>query len=230
MTAPGEHEITYFPKEPLDLPRPEMSLPKPEEEIPSHAASLHHTTEYQDDISEGRGEMRADFAPSNDVKTLLSWHAPGRPFQPKGKEYYMNILLIMVLLQVVLFLFHEYLAMFVILSFVFVAFALSSVPPHDFFYRISTEGIMVEDHFFLWQELYDFYFKRLSSGEDILLVRTKAYIPGELTIVLGQLHKEHVRQVLIPYLPFREYVKPTFVEKTGEWLAHNFPLEKVNKE
>lgn len=220
MAAPGEHDITYLPKEPLDLPRPEMNLPEPELEIPSHASSLHHE-EAREEVSDR--EM-------NDVKTLLSWHAPGRPFQKKGKEYYVNMLIIMLLINIVLFLFHEYLSMFVVLSFVFVAFALASVPPHDFFYRISSEGIMIEDHYFLWQELYDFYFKRLPSGEDVLYVRTKAYIPGELTIVLGQLHKEHVRQVLLPYLPFREYVKPTFTEKTGDWLSHTFPLEKTKKE
>ncbi len=222
MAAPGEHDITYLPKVALDLPRPELMFPEPEEEIPAHASSLNQHTQ-RDEEHEYQNQS------SNDVKTLLSWHAPGRPFQRKGKEYYVNILLIMLLLQVVLFLFHEYLAMFVVLSFVFVAFALATVPPKDFFYRISTEGIMIEDHFFLWQELYDFYFRRLPNGEDILLVRTKAYIPGELTIVLGQLHKEQVRQILIPYLPFREYVKPTFVEKSGDWLSHNFPLEKTKQ-
>jgi hypothetical protein len=37
--------------------------------------------------------------------------------------------------------------------------------------------------------------------------------------------KEKVKNALIPYLPFREYMKPTFMEKSGDWLVKNFPLE-----
>lgn len=190
---------------------------------------------HQYESSEIEGEEEAGAASEltyyneHDVRTLLSWHAPGRPFRRKGKEYFVNVLLIMLALEVVLFLFGQYLLMAVILSFVFVAFALSIVKPHDFYYRVSTEGIMIEDHFFLWQELYDFYFKRTAQGEDVLHVRTKAYIPGELTIVLGQIHKEHLRSLLVQFLPFREYVKPTWTEKSGDWLSRTFPLEKTPK-
>lgn len=114
--------------------------------------------------------------------------------------------------------------MLVVASLVFVSFAFAYVPPKNFHYRISTEGIMVEDHFYIWHELYDFYFTT-RNGIDILNVRTQDMIPGILTITLGEMHKEHVKQVLIPYLPYREYMKPTFLEKSGNWLSKNFPLE-----
>ena len=162
----------------------------------------------------------------SEVKTLLSWSAPGRPFKKKGREYFINILLIMLAVQVILFLFSQYLLMLVVASLVFLAFALATVPPHDFHYRITSEGIKVEDHFFLWQELYDFYFKH-RDGQDILHVRVKDFYPGELVIVLNGISPEHVKTVLLPYLPYREYVKPTFIEKSGDWLEKNFPLEKV---
>ena len=89
--------------------------------------------------------------------------------------------------------------------------------------------MMVEDHFFLWEELYDFYFKRQYS-EETLIVGTKAWYPGELTIVLGMMHKEQVRDILLQFLPYREYVKPTFMEKSAAWLENNFPLERNSKE
>lgn len=97
------------------------------------------------------------------------------------------------------------------------------VPPKDFHYRISSEGIKIEDHFYIWSELYDFYFKKI-DGVDILIVRTEG-LPGELKITLGSVTREHVRRILMQYLPFREYVKPTFVEKTADWLSRNFPLD-----
>lgn len=161
---------------------------------------------------------------ANDVVTVLEWTAPGRPFKKRTKQYYLTALLIMLLVEIILFLFSQYLFMLVVASLVFVAFALNSVPPKDFSYRISSEGIMVEDRFFLWQELYDFYFKKV-EGVNTLHIRTQAYIPGELIITLGDIEEDKIKRALITFLPFREYVKPTFVEKSAEWLSRNFPLE-----
>lgn len=160
------------------------------------------------------------------VTTLLAWEAPGRPFKKRNKSYYTSSLLITLLVCVILFIFSQYLLILVVLSLVFVAFALATVPPHNFHYRVSTEGIFVEDHFFLWQELYDFYFKK-RLDIDILHIRTRALIPGEITITLGSMQPNTVKSILLHYLPYREYVRPTFMEKSGEWLAKNFPLEKT---
>ncbi|MBI2031620.1 MAG: hypothetical protein HYT08_03310 [Candidatus Levybacteria bacterium] len=165
---------------------------------------------------------------THEVKTLLSWTAPGRPFRKRGRQYYLTSLLIMFLIEIILFLFSQYLLMLVVVSLVFVAFALATVPPRNFHYRVSTEGITIEDHFFLWQELYDFYFRKIENI-DTLHIRTHAFIPGELTIPLGDIDKEHLKSVLLPYLPFREVVRQTFMEKSGEWLSKNFPLENPNQ-
>jgi hypothetical protein len=161
----------------------------------------------------------------HDVRTLLSWRAPGRPFVKRGKQFYMTALLIALLIEVILFLFSQYLFMFVIASLVFVGFAFSAVPPKDFHYRISTEGVTIEDHFYLWSELYDFYFKR-KEGIDILHIRTQSFLPGEIILTLGDVHRDQVKHAMLPFLPYREYVKPTFTEKSGDWLYKNFPLEK----
>lgn len=169
--------------------------------------------------------MQQQMMPQHTVRTLLAWTAPGRPFRKRSKQYFLTGILITLLFEIIFFLFSQYMLMLVVLSLVFVAFALVSVPPHDFHYKISSEGITIEDHFFLWQELYDFYFKK-RDGARVLHIRTHALIPGELTLTLGDLDPQHVKSVLLAYLPFREYVKPTFMEKWGDWLAHNFPLEK----
>ena len=162
-----------------------------------------------------------------EVKTLLAWTSPGRPFRKRGKAYYASSLLIMFFIEIILFLFSQYMLMLVVASFVFVAFALASVPPKDFHYRISTEGIFIEDHFYLWDELYDFYFKT-REGKTVLHIRTKALIPGELTLTLDPVETNHVKATLLPYLPFREYIKPTFMDHASEWLSRMFPLEMVS--
>ncbi len=161
---------------------------------------------------------------NHDVVTYLSWNAPGRPFRAHAREYFINGFLIMVAVEIILFLFSQYLLMLVVISLAFLWFALSIVPPHSFFYKITSEGIRVEDHFFIWEELYDFYFLKYHH-ENLLQVRTKAYFPGELTITLGDITTDQVKAALLPYLPFREYVKPTFIERAGDWLEKNIPLE-----
>lgn len=163
-------------------------------------------------------------AQAGEVKTLLSWSAPGRPFRKRGKQYFLTALLIALLVEIILFLFSQYLLMLVVASLLFVAFALATVPPKNFHYRLSSQGVTIEDHSYLWQELYDFYFKK-REGIDILHIRTKTLLPGELTITLGDIDREHIKSALLPYLPFREVIRPTFMEKSADWLSKNFPLE-----
>ena len=164
----------------------------------------------------------------HEVRTFLEWNAPGRPFRKRGKEFYLNSLLILILIEVVLFLFSQYVLMLVAGSLTFVAFALVTVPPFHFRYKITSEGVMLEDHFYLWQELYDFSFKK-RDGVNVLYVRTRAFIPGELTLILGTVSYEEVKKALLPYLPFREFIRPTFMEKSATWLSRNFPLEKPHQ-
>jgi len=114
--------------------------------------------------------------------------------------------------------------MLVVVSLVFVSFALASVPPHDFKYRISTQGIFVEDHFFLWQELYDFFFIK-QNGQEVLVLRTKSVFPGEVIVTLGDVSVEKIKHTILPFLAYREYINQTFMEKSGNWLAKTFPLE-----
>jgi hypothetical protein len=160
----------------------------------------------------------------NDVKTLLEWEAPGRPFIKRHKSYYTTSLLIMFFLEVILFLFSQYMLMLVVASLVFVAFALATVPPHNFKYRISSEGIFIEDYFYIWDEIYDFFFTK-QHNQDVLILRTKAFLPGELTITLGDVSMEKIKHAILPYLPFREFIPLTTSEKLGNWMSKTFPLE-----
>jgi hypothetical protein len=211
-------EEKKFPKEPLDLPKEPKDLPREPLDLPQPSLTR----------PESESKEHEQFKHQNTVETILEWSAPGRPFKKRSKQYYLTSLLIMFLVEIILFLFSQYLLMLVVLSFLFVAFALVTVAPSNFKYRISSEGITIEDHFFLWQELYDFYFKK-REGIDVVHVRTHSFLPGELTLTLGKIDREHVKSALLPYLPYREIIKPTFMEKSGDWLTKNFPLEKETK-
>jgi hypothetical protein len=193
-----------------DLPREPLALPqKPLEIGPS---------QYEAPVKQ------ATPANSSQLRTLLSWSSPGRPFRKRKKTYFLNALLIMFAVEVILFLFAQYILMLVVVSLVFLAFALATVPPHDFHYRISTQGFTLEDYSFLWQELYDFYFTE-RAGQNVLVLRTKSLIPGELTITLGDIHADQVKEILLHYLPYRESVQQSFLDKSAHWLDKTFPLD-----
>ena len=208
-TAPEEKH--YLPKDPLDLPRPEMSLPLPEKELPAHAAPP-------------PAHMDQTHGPF--VKTLLAWTAPGRPYRKKRKQFFANIIFITILLEIILFLFSEYILMVLALAILFVIIVLAVVPPHDLHYKITSEGIIIEDHAYLWQELYDFYFKT-RNGIPVLHVQTYAMIPGEITITLGDIHSDQIKRILLSFLPFREVVHKSFTEKAANWLSNALELDKT---
>ncbi len=163
----------------------------------------------------------------NEVRTLISWSAPGRPFKKRTKQFYLTAILVTLLVEVILFLFSQLALMAVVISLLFMSFVLASVPPKNFQYRISSEGITIEDHSYIWMELYDFYFKN-RNGVEVLHIRTRALFPAELTLTLGDLDKEHVKSALLPHLPYRETIQPTFMERSADWLSRNFPLEPGN--
>src|SRR5207247_1535596 len=132
----------------------------------------------------------------HEVKTFLSWHAPGRPFKSHSREYFINGLLITAAVEILVFLvFKDFYLMAAIMALVFLWFALSTVPPRSFYYKVSSQGIQVEDHFFIWEELYDFYFMK-QHGQDVLHVGTRSFFPGELLITLGDMPLAQVKTAL----------------------------------
>jgi hypothetical protein len=165
----------------------------------------------------------------SDIKTYLSWNAPGRPYKSRGRQYFLSILLLVFLVEIILFLFAEYQLMMAAGALAFLSIALAAVPPSQFHYRISSEGVKIEDHFYIWKELYDFYFKKI-EGVEVLVIRTQDLIPGELKLPLEGVSRDHVRKVLLHFLPYREVVRATFMEKSADWLSHNFPLEDPRRE
>ena len=53
------------------------------------------------------------------------------------------------------------------------------------------------------------------------------YYPGEIILHLGEMHKDQLVSILLPFLPYRESVQKTFMEKSGDWLSSTFPLDKL---
>lgn len=177
-------------------------------------------------------EIEDDFHPkmneAGEVKTLLSWEAPGRPFRKKHRSYYTTIAVLVVLLALIALLAQEFLLIGVLLALTFVAYVLAFIPPSEVTYKISTQGITIGDHFYFWHELDSFWFKE-KEGLQVLFIQTRIRFPGQLMIVLGSQDEEEIKKSVARFLPFHEIPQMTMLDHWAEGLQKHFPLENTHR-
>ncbi len=157
------------------------------------------------------------------AKQLLAWKAPSRPFKKKDREYFTTIAAIVFLLVVILFFLKEWILIGVIVSLMFLTYALGTVAPGNEDYKITTRGVVVGERLYPWNQLTQFWFED-QAGIKVLSIATILNFPGQLHFVLGEMEQTKVKQVVEKYLIF-DKPKPTAVDKATEWLKKKFPLE-----
>ena len=166
---------------------------------------------------------------AEEIKTLLSWEAPSRPFRKKDRSYYTTIAILVILLVLIAFLAREFLLVGVILALAFVAYVLAFVPPHYVTYRISTQGVTIGEDFYFWHFLDAFWFKE-KDGHKILHIQTRLRFPAQLMLVLtSPQEEEKIKKMVARFLPFVEVPYKSWMEKWSEGLAKHFPLENPHK-
>lgn len=165
---------------------------------------------------------------AGEVKTLLSWEAPSRPFRKRNRSYYTTIAILVVLLVLIALLAREFLLIGVLLALAFVSYVLAFVPPHNIPYRISTQGITIGEDFYFWHFLDAFWFKE-KEGSKVLHIQTRFRFPAQLMLVIGNQDEEKVKKIVARFLPFVEVPYKTWMEKWSEGLQKHFPLENVHR-
>lgn len=134
------------------------------------------------------------------------------------------VMFVTLCIVIILFLFKEWVLMLAALSIAFLGLVLATIEPHEVEHRITTQGVITGEHTYLFKELYDFWFDE-KDGNKVLYLRTYAFFPGVLSLLLGDVEEMKVRDVLVKYIPYREVVQKTFMDKASNWLSKNFPLE-----
>ena len=165
---------------------------------------------------------------AEEIKTLLSWEAPARPFRKKDRSFYTTIAILAILLIIISFLAQEFLLIGVILSFAFVTYVLAFVPPKEITYTISTQGITVGEDFYFWHYLDSFWFKE-KDGSKVLHIQTWLRFPAQLMLVLKGEDEEKIKKIVARFLPFHEKPFKSWMEKWSESLQKHFPLENVHR-
>lgn len=167
-------------------------------------------------------------AEAEEIKTLLEWEAPARPFRKKDRSYYTTLAIIVILLCLILLLAREFLLIAALLSLTFVAYVLAFVPPHKINYKISTQGVTVGEDFYFWHFLDSFWFKE-KEGYNVVHIQTHFRFPAQLMLVLDKVDEEKIKKIMSRFLPFLEKPYKSWMEKWSESLQKNFPLENVHK-
>ncbi len=164
---------------------------------------------------------------AGEIKTLLSWAAPARPFRKKDRSYYTTSAILVILLILIAFLAREFLLIGVLLALTFVAYVLAFVPPGNVLYRISTQGITIGEDFYFWHFLDAFWLKEKENSK-VLYIQTRFRFPAQLMLVLGKEDEEEVKKIVARFLPFLERPYKSWMEKWAEGLQKHFPLENTH--
>jgi hypothetical protein len=162
------------------------------------------------------------------VRTLVSWKAPSRPYRKKERSYYTTVALLIILVSLIAFFWGERLLIGALLALGFLVYVLNFTPPGEIEYKISTQGIIIGDHFYHWEELDSFWFSE-KEGQKILNVLTRFRFPGLLMLVMGDTSQEELQRVVARYLPFHEIAPKSTLEKWSESLQKHFPLETPSR-
>jgi len=157
------------------------------------------------------------------ARELLAWRAQARPFIKRSREYFSTLIAIAFLLIVILLFVKEWLLIGVIITLVFLAYVLGTVPPPQVDYKLTTRGVVVGDKTYKWSQLSRFWFsKRLDS--QIVHLETFQLFPRQLQLVLKDQSRDEVKEIIEKYL-ILEKPKKDLIDKAAGWLEKNFPLE-----
>ena len=155
-------------------------------------------------------------------ETIVTWQSPSRPFKKRNRQFYTTVATIVFLISLILFFAGQFLPIAVVISVAFLAYVLSSVPPHDVTNKISTYGIRIEDELYYWEEMGRFWFEE--KFQQPLLKIEVGRFPGRLTIMLGEMQKTDIEELLKEVL-VKEKPKDTFFDKSAKWLQDKIPLD-----
>jgi len=161
-----------------------------------------------------------------ELKSLLKWEAPVRPFKKRDKDYYTTIAAIVFLLAVILLFLNEWLLIAVMVALMFVAYVLATVPPEKTEHEITTRGLVVSGKSYKWSEMSRFWFTH-KWGESILNIETNLKFPERLMLLLGKIEEQKVKELLEKQIQY-EVPKPGFMDRASRWLAEKIPLEAEN--
>jgi hypothetical protein len=156
-------------------------------------------------------------------RELVSWKAPARAFKRRDRQFFVNVFAIAGIIGLVIFFAEGIMPVILIVSLIFLYYVLSTVPPENIEYLVTTFGIKVAGKLTPWNELEFFWLgKRLDN--DVLLFET-TQLPGRLELVIDQDVKEKAKREISAYIPYNE-APASKLDKLTDWLGVKLQSKK----
>ena len=156
-------------------------------------------------------------------RTIYQWQSPARVFKKRNSKYLTNLTTIVLLLSLILFFSGQVLTVAVVLSVAFMAYVMTSIPPHKITQKITTYGIRQEAKIYYWEELGRFWFET-KHGQIVMKVEVGRF-PNQLILVVNnEDEKKLIRQYLADVL-LEQKPEPTTTDKVADWLTKKFPID-----
>ena len=223
------------PAQPILDPEHELESPldTPELEAPYESSQSVQNEQPQEEYSmdsEPEEEEEQDYGYYQDpFKVLVEWEAPARPFRKKDRSFYTTVAILIALISLIALLAGEKILVGALLAFTFLIYVLNFVPPQNIKYKLSTQGVTIENHFYHWQELDSFWFTE-KDGSIVLHILTQLRFPAILMVVLSDdLTEEEIRRIVLRYLPYHEIAPKSTLDKWSDSLQKHFPLENPHR-
>lgn len=210
-------------------PQLEINSPLDTPELPSGIEDTQHQLPPADSPPMPNPEVDQNLHQENEfIRNLLVWRAPARPYRKRDRSFFVNASVVAVLVILIALLVQDILLVGAILALTFLAFVLYTIEPEEIDYHLSTQGITIGNHFYLWNDLESFWISQ-KDHEKIIYIRTYYRFPAVIMLVAGDTPVESIKQVCARYLPFHEIPPKTMMDDLSNWLQKHFPLENPKR-
>ncbi len=160
------------------------------------------------------------YVKKEEERDLVTWNAPARPFKRRNREFWVTTIAIAAVVGLVLFLVEGFMPVILVVSVVFLFYVLSTVPPEDIEYKVTTRGIKVAGKRTDWGAMNRFWFSRRFDS-DLLIIET-LNLPGRLEVVIIPGKKEEIKKAIAEYLVHEE-VPGSGLDRAANWFSKKMP-------
>lgn len=156
-------------------------------------------------------------------RDLITWTAPSRPFKRRDRQFYTTVFAIAGIISLILFLAEGIMPVILIVALVFLYYVLSTVPPENIEYKITSKGVKIAGKLTEWQAMSRFCFGERSGGE--ILIFETFLIPGKIEIMINPEIKDGLKREISAYIPYEE-IAASGLDRITNWVAQKLPGNK----
>lgn len=94
------------------------------------------------------------------IQTVYKWKAPERIFNPKGRQWYISVAFIVIIIVAYSALTANYLLILTLIMLLILLYALNTFPPKILTHEITNKGLKIFDKIFVWNKIDGFWVSR----------------------------------------------------------------------